>query len=160
MKILFLLMCFTLNGALFALGRTECGYQPPVMTGKTPAAGLPLNAAREPGQIPRAAFTVTGGFEEVDISLYDPNLLKFIGQIDKGEDTAQSVNEDGVSGSEVIRLFRQLVQGYKYLCCVKLADGDLAIFVIYFNLSGEFSLLESYRDTEIFKFFASFFPEN
>jgi hypothetical protein len=160
MKILFLLMFFTLNGALFAFGRLECGHQPPVRTENPPVAGLPLDAAREPGQIPETAFTVTGGFEEVNISSCDPNLLEYIAQIDKGEDTARSENEDGASGPEVIRLFRQLVQGYKYLCCVKRADGELAVFVIYFNLSGEFSLLESYRDTEIFNFFASFFPEN
>ena len=145
-----------MSSALFALGRTECGLQPPVMTGKTPVAGLPLNAAQEPGQIPRTAFAVTGGFVEVDISSCDPNLLEYIGQIDKGEDTALHENEGGASGPEVIRLFRQVVQGYKYLCCVKLAGGDLAIFVIYSNLSGEFSLLEAYRDTEIFNFFTSF----
>jgi len=158
MKILFLLMCFTMSGALFALGQTDSSHQPLVMPEHNPTTGLPLDAAQESGQIPRTAFTVTGGFEEVDISSCDPNLLEFIGQIDKGEDTDLPDNEGGASGTGVIRLFRQLVQGYKYISCVKkLAGGELAVFVIYSNLSGEFSLLEEYRDTEVFTFFASFF---
>jgi hypothetical protein len=122
------------------------------MTEQNQIVGLPRDAEQESEQIPRETFIVTGGFEEVDISSCDPNLLEFIGQIDKGEDE----NEGGASGSEVILLFRQVVQGYKYLCCVKLADGALAVFIIHFSLSGEFSLLELYRDTEIFHFFASF----
>jgi hypothetical protein len=146
MKILFLLMCFTLSGALFALGQTDSGHQPLVKTeqNKSPEA--------EPGQIPEEAFTVTGGFEEVDVSSCDPALLEFIEEV-----TDLPENEGGGSGTEVIRVFRQIVQGYKFIICGKLAGGDLVIFVIHFNLSGEFYLLEKYRDTKIFTFFASSF---
>ena len=135
MKNLFFLIFILFGSALFALGRQD-------------------EAVRVQGE----AHIVTGGIEEVDLLSYDPDpgLLEFIQQC-AGEKTAgQSENDGGSSATEVIRLFRQIVRGSKYITCLKLADGDLAVFIIHKDISGEFSLLESYRDTEIFEYFGSF----
>jgi len=165
MKNLFFLSFILIGSALFALGRQDdSGRRFPLMTQQNQEAEkeadameLPEEAAQyEAVSTPGEARIVTGGIEEVDLLSYDPGLLEFIQQC-SGEKTAgQSENDGGSSAAEVIRLFRQIVRGFKYITCLKLPDGDLAVFIIHKDISGEFSLLESYRDTEIFEYFGSF----
>ena len=150
------------------------------------AMELPEEAAQyEVVRAPGEARIVTGGIEEVDLLSYDPEpgLLEFIYQCVFEKTADQSESDAGSSViefvelgncsiyserigdssateviriSEVIRLFRQIVRGVKYITCLKLPDGDLAVFIIHKDISGEFSLVESYRDTEIFEYFGSF----
>jgi len=165
MKTLFFLICFIfICNALFALGQQDNGLQSPLMSkqnretkGESGAIGLPNEAAQDEVVItPREAFMTIGGYKEIDLLSCDPELLEFVSQC-AGEKTAGLSESDGGSSAvEVIRIFRQIVRGFKYITCLRLADGRLAVFIIHKDISGEFSLLESYRDTEIFEYFGSF----
>jgi len=135
MKTLLLFVCMTLTSTLFALGQQE-------ETGHD-----------ENSRIPRKGLIITGGFEEVDLPSCDPGLLEFVGQCAvEGDEPADLAGSEDIPETEVIRIFRQVVRGLKYVTCVKLADGDLAVFVIHQDISGEFLLMESYKDREIFTF--------
>ena len=153
MKTLFFLSFILISNVLFAFGQRDNRSQSPVMTEQSreaDATGFSDETAQdETERSPAETHIVVGGFEEVDLLSCDPDLLEFIRQLD-------AENENAVTGTEVIRIFRQVVRGLKYITCLKLSDGALAVFVIHKDISGEFSLLESYRDTEIFKFFGSF----
>jgi len=163
MKTLFFLSLILSCGALFALGQQD--GSPSLMTGQKhetkgeSAMELPDEAEQDEAErMPRETFIVSGGFEEVDLPSCDPLVLEFIRQCAfEGEETADSPESDGGAPDvRVIRIYRQIVRGYKYISCVKLADGALAVFIIHKDLSGEFSLLESFRDEEIFGYFGTF----
>ena len=141
MKTLLLFLCLALSSICFVLGQDQYTHT-------------------------QERTLITGGFEEIDISLCDPELLDYIRQVTETmaettiEETELPEEEDKNTGAEVIKIFRQIVQGYKYIVCAKLADNTLALFVIHNDLSGEFLLLESYKDIEIFDFFSRFLSKN
>jgi len=137
--ILLMITCMTLTSTLFALGQQD------------------ETEHDENGRMPREALIITGGFEEVDLLSCDPGLLEFVRQCAVEDDEpADQAESEGIPKTEVNRVLRQVVRGLKYVTCVKLAGGDLAVFIIHHDISGEFLLLESYKGTEIFDYFSDF----
>ena len=164
MKVLFFLVCITISCTLFALGQTDCGSQSSLMTKQNhemesnASEQTVVIAQDEFDQDQKEALIVTGGYEEVDVTACDPGLLEFVNQYagDYEERIGIPGNEDNHQSREVIRVFRQVVRGLKFVTCVKLSDEALAIIIIHKDISGDFSLLESYHGTEIFKYLADF----
>jgi len=143
MKTLLLLACLTLTSTLFALGQQDEAEHD------------------ENDRISREGLIITGGFEEVALLSCDPGLMEFVRQCaGKSDKPADQTGSEDIPETEAVRIFRQVVRGFKYVTCVKLTSGDLAVFIIHKDISGEFSLLEAYRGTEIFNYFSGFLLGN
>jgi len=160
MKITLLILCLALTGnELFAMGQADCSNgqlpfiteQGPMSEGQEPRLyeknGGHLDTDTEPCWVQGEYPIETGGFAEADTPSWNSALLTFI---------EQTIDSDGEEVDvHVVRMFRQTVRGVNYIVCGWHGD-DLVVWLVHWDISGEFSLLRTYRGKGVFDFLASF----